>query len=204
MRILTLYTIALLSGFSIMGYEILGSRVLAPYFGSSIYVWGGLIAIFMFGLSIGYTVGGKVADSHNPAIKLGYIIFYSVVFIFPVSYYGKHICNAIAAMPINIKYSALIASTILFTAPCICLGAISPCLIKLSIDNKQQKVGKMVGNIYTASTIGSILGTLFVSFYLIGLVGTIKGVRLLCVPLTISSILSFIYPFYKNSNVTID
>ena len=192
MKNIIIYTIALLSGFSLMGYEILGSRVLAPHFGSSVYVWGGLIAVFMFGLSIGYLLGGYLADRHNSAIELGSIIFCSVVFIFPVSYYGNFICSAISILPVNIKYSALTASVILFTVPCICLGIISPYLVKLSI-NEQQKIGKRVGNIYAASTLGSITGTLFVSFYLISLVGTSKGIQILCIPLVICGILSLIY-----------
>ena len=196
MKTFTIYTIAFLSGFSLMGYEILGSRVLAPHFGSSVYVWGGLIAVFMFGLSVGYLLGGQLADKHNSSIELGCIILFSVIFIFPVSYYGKLICSTVSTLPIDIKYSALAASAILFTVPCICLGIISPYLVKLSV-NGQEEIGKKVGNIYAASTIGSILGTLFVSFYLIGLVGTNKGIQLLCIPLIICSILSFTYSSYK-------
>ena len=179
-----------------MGYEILGSRVLAPHFGSSVYVWGGLIAVFMFGLSIGYLLGGQFADKHNSSIELGCIILFSVIFIFPVSYYGKLICSGISALPVDIKYSALFASAILFTIPCICMGTISPYLVKL-LTNGQREIGRKVGNIYAVSTLGSIIGTLFVSFYLIGLVGTNKGIQLLCIPLTICGILAFIYPRHK-------
>jgi len=191
-----LYVIAFLSGFSLMGYEILGSRVLAPHFGSSVYVWGSLIAVFMLGLSIGYSIGGRLADRHNSCIELGCIILCAIIFILPISYYGKLICSTVSTLPIDIKYSALAASAILFTVPCICLGIISPYLVKLSV-NGQEEIGKKVGNIYAASTIGSILGTLFVSFYLIGLVGTNKGIQLLCIPLIICSILSFTYSSYK-------
>ena len=196
-----LYTTAFLSGFSLMGYEILGSRVLAPYFGSSVYVWGGLIAVFMFGLSIGYSVGGRLADRHNSCIELACIIFCSVLFIFLVSYYGKLICSSISVLAIDIKYSALTASAILFTIPCICMGIISPYLVKLSI-NGQQEIGKKVGNIYALSTVGSILGTLFVSFYLIGIVGTYRGIQLICIPLLICCILILIYPLRKKSQIS--
>ncbi len=191
-----LCTVAFLSGFSLMGYEILGSRILAPYFGSSVYVWGGLIAVFMFGLSIGYSVGGRLADRHSSYIELGCIIFCSVLFIFLVSYYGKLICSSISVLAIDIKYSALAASAILFTIPCICMGVVSPYLVKLSI-KEQQEIGKKVGNIYAVSTVGGILGTLFVSFYLIGLVGTGRGIQLLCIPLLICSILTLTYPICK-------
>ena len=57
-----LYAIAFLMGFSLMSYEILGVRVLSPYYGSSIYVWGAIISIFLAGLAVGYEYGGKIAD----------------------------------------------------------------------------------------------------------------------------------------------
>jgi MFS family permease len=196
MKTFLLYTTAFLSGFSLMGYEILGSRVLAPHFGGSVYVWGGLIAVFMLGLSIGYLLGGHLADKHNSCTELGFIIFCSVVFIFPVSFLGKLICSNISTLPIDIKYSALIASVLLFTVPCICLGAISPYLVKLSL-NKQNGIGRKAGNVYAASTVGSIFGVLFVSFYLISLVGTNKGIQLLCLPLLICCILSFTSHLFK-------
>ena len=51
-----------LSGAVLLGVEIAASRVLAPTFGSSLYVWGSLIGIVLTGLAIGYWVGGVVAD----------------------------------------------------------------------------------------------------------------------------------------------
>ena len=190
MKALILYIVAFLSGFSLMGYEILGSRILAPYFGSSVYVWGGLIAVFMFGLSIGYSLGGNLADRHSSFNELGYLIICSIIFIFPVSFYGKSVCSSISELPFDIKYSALTASVLLFTVPCICLGAISPYLVRLSVQNYCE-IGRKAGNIYAASTVGSIFGSLFVSFYLISLVGTDNGIRLLCLPLLAGCILLF-------------
>ena len=186
-----MHTTAFLSGFSLMGYEILGSRILSPYFGSSVYVWGGLIAVFMLGLSIGYFFGGRLADKHNSTIELSWIILCAAFFIFSASLLGKPLCSNISTLSVDVKYSALIASALLFTIPCICLGAISPYLVKLSM-NKQNKIGTKVGNIYATSTIGSILGTFLVSFYLVGLISTSKGVQLLCLPLLTCSVLLFL------------
>ena len=55
------YTLAFCSGFCIMGIELLGGRILAPYFGSSIHIWGSIITVFMLSLSLGYLFGGKLS-----------------------------------------------------------------------------------------------------------------------------------------------
>jgi hypothetical protein len=57
-----------------MSYEILGSRVLAPNFGSSVFVWGSLISVFLAGLSAGYYLGGRIADINPSTRKLAIII----------------------------------------------------------------------------------------------------------------------------------
>ena len=57
-----LYVTAFISGFVMMGYEMLGVRVLAPFYGTSVYVWGATISVFLAGLSIGYALGGRIAE----------------------------------------------------------------------------------------------------------------------------------------------
>ena len=107
MKFILLHIIAFLSGFSLMGYEILGSRILAPYFGSSVYVWGAIISIFMLGLSIGYPIGGSLADKRSRAGDIALVLLLSIIFIFIVSCLGSIICLRFSNMNINIKYSAL-------------------------------------------------------------------------------------------------
>jgi MFS family permease len=191
MNFIFLHLIALLSGFSLMGYEILGSRILAPYFGGSVYVWGAIISVFMLGLSIGYPIGGVMADKRGRVSDIAWILLCTIIFIFAVSFIGKIICYNLSSMNMDIRYSVLLASMCLFLFPCICLGLISPYLVKLTI-NKQNKIGRRVGSVYCASTIGSIIGTLFVSFYLITLVGTSSGIRILCIPLLLAAIISLL------------
>ena len=70
--------LAFVSGFIIMAIELLGGRILAPYFGSSIYVWGSIITVFMLSLSIGYLLGGRLS-LHNP--NLGYAMALGMIVI---------------------------------------------------------------------------------------------------------------------------
>ena len=183
--------IAFFTGFSMMGFEILASRVLAPHFGSSVYVWGALISVFLFGLSIGYFIGGKLVDKEMKYKTIVLFLLLAVISYFMVSVIGSYICMFFSNIISDVRYAALLASTVLFIIPCICLGSISPMLIKLSID-KHHEIGNKIGLVYFISTIGSIVGILFVSFYLIAWIGTINGIKLLCIPLLISSVLAFI------------
>ncbi|MGH9316788.1 MAG: spermidine synthase, partial [Thermoanaerobaculia bacterium] len=56
-RIAVLKAVVALAGAVLMALEILGSRVLAPSYGSSVYVWGSLISTFLAALAIGYALG---------------------------------------------------------------------------------------------------------------------------------------------------
>ena len=172
-----------------MGYEILGSRILAPYFGGSVYTWGALISVFMLGLSIGYLIGGKIADKRKSFLDLFYLFIVATLTLFFVSVYGKYICLILLELSWDIRYTALTASLLLFLLPGILWGAVLPYLIKMT-ECSQKNIGVSVGRIYSVSTIGSILGVLLVSFYMVGFVGTSNGIRLLCVPLFICSLIS--------------
>src|SRR5580658_10481434 len=79
-----LYLIAGWSGFFVMGIELLGGRVLAPYFGSSIYVWGAIITVFMLALSLGYLLGGRASLTSPSLRRLGIILVAAAVTTLPV------------------------------------------------------------------------------------------------------------------------
>src|SRR5689334_24805529 len=84
MRLLLSYLIAGWSGFFVMAVELLGGRILAPTFGSSIYVWGAIITVFMLALSVGYLIGGRLS-LHTPSIKgLCLLHLASGIFLLPI------------------------------------------------------------------------------------------------------------------------
>lgn len=161
-------------GALVMSFEMLGSRVLAPNFGNSIFVWGSLISTFLAGLAAGYYLGGKIADFSPSIKKLGFIIILAGLLLITFPLYGTAISDWIFEKDIGIRLSPLIASMILFFAPSVFLGAVSPYTVKLMICSLHTS-GRTVGTLYALSTLGSILGTLLTSFYLI----TIAGVKTL-------------------------
>lgn len=157
-------------GALVMSYEILGSRVLAPNFGSSVFVWGSLISVFLGGLSAGYYLGGRLADVRPSTKKLGAIILIPAFLFLAFPLYGEAISDLIFDLDLGIRLSPLLASLILFFPPSVFLGMVSPYTAKLLICSLHTS-GKTVGTLYALSTLGSIAGTLFTSFYLITLAG---------------------------------
>lgn len=166
--------IVFVCGAVVMSFEILGSRVLAPNFGNSVFVWGSLISVFLAGLSAGYYLGGKIADVNPSSRKLGLIIISSGVLFITFPLYGNPVSDWIFAKDMGVRLSPLLASTILFFIPSVFLGVVSPYTARLMICSLHTS-GRTIGTLYALSTFGSIIGTLLTSFYLI----TIAGVKVL-------------------------
>ncbi len=166
--------VVFICGALVMSFEMLGSRVLAPNFGNSVFVWGSLISVFLAGLSAGYYLGGKIADVNPSTRKLAFIICMPGILFLTFPLYGEPISDMIFTLDLGVRLSPLLASMALFFVPSIFLGMVSPYTVKLMICSLHTS-GKTVGTLYALSTLGSIVGTLVTSFYLI----TVAGVKLL-------------------------
>lgn len=158
--------LAFTSGFIIMSIELLGGRILAPYFGSSIYVWGSIITIFMMSLALGYLLGGRLSLS-KPNLKT-YGLFYlgAATTLFPIIFFGNHMMDAVFLRIEDPRYGSLVASVFLFFLPTVILGLIAPYSVRLLVTDASES-GAIAGGLYFVSTLGSALGTLATSFYLI-------------------------------------
>jgi predicted membrane-bound spermidine synthase len=165
-----LLLVTFVCGAVVMGVELVGSRVLSPFFGNSIFVWGSLISVFMGGLSLGYYYGGIYSDKNPKLKKLAYIIILSAILLLITPFFGKSINEYISSMNMDLRYSSLLSAFILFFFPIACLGVVSPYIIKMST-NRLDNIGVRSGTVYAISTLGSILGTILTSFYLISFIG---------------------------------
>ncbi|GHG03683.1 fused MFS/spermidine synthase [Thalassotalea marina] len=160
------YFLAFSSGFSIMGIELLGGRILAPYFGSSVHIWGSIITVFMLSLSLGYLFGGKLSTL-NPSLKrYGLIFILSGITVLPIALWAPNIMESIFIRIEDTRYGSLLASMALFFIPTVILGMISPYSIRLLVEDRE-KSGQVAGRLYFVSTIGSALGTIMTSFYFV-------------------------------------
>jgi hypothetical protein len=179
--------VVFICGAIVMSFEILGSRVLAPNFGGSVFVWGSLISVFLAGLSAGYYLGGRLADINPSSRKLSLIIVTPGLLFLTFPLYSAPISDWIFMKDLGVRISPLIASTILFLLPPVFLGIVSPYTAKLMICSLHTS-GKTIGTLYALSTFGSIIGTLITSFYLITLAGVnalIMGQGLLLIGLAV-------------------
>ena len=149
-----------------MSLELLGGRVLAPYFGGSIYVWGSIITVFMLALSAGYLLGGYLSLKRPNLHKLGFILLGAGVLVCPLVLIAEPAMVWIFDRVEDPRYGSLLASMVLFMPPTIILGMISPYAVRLLVKTTEES-GRVAGTLYFVSTFGSALGTLGTSFYFV-------------------------------------
>jgi len=183
--------IVFICGAVIMIFELAGSRVLGPFFGTSIFVWTSLIGIIMGSLSIGYWLGGKISDKKPSLLILSWIIVVSAIFILFTSLGQFFVLRTLPEYIQDFRLRSVIASIILFSVPSILLGMVTPYVVKLKI-KKISTSGTTVGNLYAISTIGSIAGTFFAGFYLIPEFGNSNILFFISILLTLISLTVFI------------
>lgn len=163
---LFIYLLAFTSGFSIMGIELLGGRILAPFFGSSIHIWGSIITVFMLSLALGYLIGGKLSTHSASLSRYGIIFIAAGLTIFPIAMSSQWIMEVIFINVEDSRYGSLLASLALFFIPTIILGMLSPYSVRLLVSDSNSS-GEVAGRLYFVSTLGSALGTIITSFYLV-------------------------------------
>lgn len=163
---LFIYLLAFSSGFCIMGIELLGGRILAPFFGSSVHIWGSIITVFMLSLSFGYLAGGKLSTKNASLKKYGFIFVLAGITILPVAIWSTPIMEFIFLNVEDSRYGSLLACAALFFIPTIILGMISPYSVRLLVTDKDSS-GQTAGKLYFVSTLGSALGTIITSFYFV-------------------------------------
>ncbi len=163
---LIVLSLAFTSGFIIMSIELMGGRILAPYFGSSIYVWGSIITIFMLSLSIGYLYGGRLSVNNPHLGRYGLFFIAAAITLIPTIVWSNAMMDWVFVRLEDPRYGSLAASTLLFFVPTAILGMIAPYSVRLLVAHAAHS-GQIAGRLYFISTLGSALGTLATSFYLV-------------------------------------
>lgn len=158
--------VAFVSGFCIMTVEMLGARIMAPYFGGSISVWGSLITVFMLALSVGYLVGGRLSTRNPNPKTFAYFFIGAAISSIPIIVFADVIMRPIFLAVEDPRYGSLLASVFLYFIPTSILGMISPYSVRLMVDSHEHS-GHMAGLLFFVSTIGSAGGTLATSFYFV-------------------------------------
>lgn len=164
--VLVVNALAFGGGFAIMALEMLGGRILAPWFGGSIHVWGSIIAVFMLSLALGYLGGGALSLRAPSLRRFGAIFVVAAAVLYPLLASAEAIMAWTFERVEDPRYGSLVAALLLFVVPTVVLGAISPYAVRLLVPSREQS-GRVAGGLYFVSTLGSAAGTLATSFYFV-------------------------------------
>lgn len=167
-------TTGFITGTAVLVLEILGTRLISPLYGNTIYVWSSLIVVTLLALAAGYAVGGWLADRPIVTRSLFTGIAAAGIWMLVMPFVTRPVLVAFA--PVGPAGGALLSALVLFAAPLFLLGATGPQLIRLlTVD--LSRVGRSAGAVYTVSTIGSVVGALLAGFVLIPRVGLQASLR---------------------------
>ncbi|MFO7447220.1 MAG: fused MFS/spermidine synthase [Ignavibacteriaceae bacterium] len=183
-----LYLIVFICGGSVLAIEILGTRIIGPFYGVSLFLWSALISITLIALSVGYMIGGRLADKKKSYNVLAFIIFLSGIITLLIPVFRNTVIQFTESM--ELRTAVLISSFILFFPPLTLLGMVSPYTIKLRTQSLDE-IGTRAGDLYAISTIGSVIAALLTGFILIPNIGVIKLTLTIGIVLIITGVLTF-------------
>lgn len=158
-------------GFALMGFEMLGSRYLNPYFGGGITTWACLISVVLFAMMVGYFAGGYAVDAHPGVDLFAGCVFLAAISMMLVPPTADTALQFIIQTLGDGFWGVLIASLCLSFVPVAFLSACSPFVVRLLLVDLKAG-GKTAGLVYSISTLGNVAGTLATTFYLIPNFGT--------------------------------
>jgi spermidine synthase len=181
--------VVFLCGAVVMALELVGSRILAPYLGASIIVWTSLIGVILGCLSLGYWLGGKIADKRPEYRTFALIILFAGLLTGMIAFFNSYVLAWLQSNIDDLQIAAPIATFALFGLPSILLGMIAPYAVRLKMEDVKHS-GETVGNLYAISTIGSIVGTFLSGYYLISWFGSVKILIILALTLVGTSALA--------------
>src|SRR5688500_18905735 len=168
---LAIMTAVFVSGAVLLGVEIAASRVLAPYFGNSLFVWGSLIGVVLTGLAVGYWLGGALADRLPATGLLLGVMALAALTILLIPIIDEPVLEAVVSWDPGPRLNPLIAAIALFGLPSVLMAGVTPIAVRLRAQSLT-RVGRTAGRLFATSTAGSIFGTLATSFFLIPEFGT--------------------------------
>jgi len=157
-----------LAGAIVMVIEVLGSRVLGPFFGVSLFAWTALIAVTLAALALGYALGGRLADRYPSPDTLYLLLLGAGALTLVVPVLRLFVLEASAHL--GLRLGALAAAMLLFGPALLLLGCVTPCIVRIAV-REMRTLASTVGAFYAASTVGSILGTVVAGFWLVPALG---------------------------------
>ncbi len=186
----------IVSGATVLAAELAASRLLAPFFGSSLLVWANLLGMILLYLSAGYWLGGRLADRYPSFAALHHSTAVAAIGLGLVPIVAQPILATVSAglfnVPLSVLWGSLVAVLCLFAIPITLLGCVSPWAVRLAIDDPEQ-AGRTAGSLYAVSTLGSIGGAYLAALLLIPQVGTRRTFLTFAIGLLVVSLVGLLW-----------
>ena len=162
---------ALATGAVVMALEILGSRLLAPVFGNSLFVWGALIGVILAAMSSGYAFGGWISDRHPGAQVLAGLLLFSGAWTFLIAWLGQPVLFKVAGVIEDPRWGPCVAAALLLGPPAFGLSGVLPAMLRLAVSDLDY-LGRHTGRMIALSTMGSLAGTWGTAFFFLSWIGS--------------------------------
>ena len=159
------------TGAVVMALEILGSRLLAPVFGNSLFVWGALIGVILAAMSSGYAFGGWISDRYPGAQVLASLLLFSGAWTFLTAWLGQPVLFKVAAVVEDPRWGPCVAAALLLGPPAFGLSGVLPAMLRLAVLDLQY-LGRHTGRIIALSAMGSLAGTWGTAFFFLSWIGS--------------------------------
>ena len=166
-----LFTVVSLSGACVLALEILGTRVLGPYYGVSLFLWSALISVTLAALAFGYALGGRWADRGPRAGRLALLLAAAGLWVVAVPWLRGPLLAVSGGL--GLRAAVLVTATLLFFPPLALLGMVSPYAIRLAT-RRVEEVGRVAGDLFAVSTLASVVAALLTGFVLIPELGVTR------------------------------
>ncbi|WP_455377435.1 spermidine synthase [Petrachloros mirabilis] len=162
---------ALVTGAVVMALEILGSRLLAPVFGNSLFVWGALIGVILAAMSSGYAFGGWISDRYPGAQVLAGLLLFSGTWTLLIAWLSQPVLFKMAGVIEDPRWGPCVAAAVLLAPPAFGLSGVLPAMLRLAVSDLDY-LGRHTGRMIALSTVGSLAGTWGTAFFFLSWIGT--------------------------------
>jgi len=167
-----------------MAVELMGAKLVAPFYGNSLYVWTAVLTITVLGLTLGYYTGGRLAKKGASETTLFVVLQISAVLVLALPLTASIAIGLTKGM--DLIAGICVTCILLLLPPMLCFGIVGPMVVSL-MSSQLETVGKTAGTVYFTSTFGGIAATFFLGLYLIPVAGlrwcaTVTGLALAALP----------------------
>ena len=179
-----LFFVLLIEGGALMAVELMGAKLVAPFYGGSLYVWTAVLTITVLGLTLGYYAGGRLSRKRPSETALFIILGISAVLVLALPLTAS--ISMALTRGVGLIIGICITCFLLLLPPMLCFGIVGPMVVRL-MSSQLESVGKTAGTVYFTSTLGGIVATFFLGLYFIPVAGlrfcaTVTGLALAALP----------------------